>query len=365
MGRPAQQQLTAQELQMLGKEAVLNEKAQQLPSAAAGLADNSSADVTAQLSRNSQQNLTSFSNDKQLEASGLAEQTIEADELSDSELRRLLAGNAGKADDAVKATAAGSIKSLVAEQSRDTRQLPLADESSKVNQATSELVDSDASPQNLTFEQAEQLASQRLTPENSQNNMTASPANKAQPQASRVTSVAASVSSVLGSEVNSSLQQAPVVEVNQLEKVQQNAVVNEVISIQRKDFPEQVKEQVNVMMNLRLKQIDIRLDPPELGSMQIKLNMQGEQANVSIVVQNPQARDAIEQNMVRLREMLAEQGVDLGDTNIEQQNQEQQLGRGGHQGSEKANNGDDESHPGEELAINLSNSSATGIDYYA
>ena len=41
-----------------------------------------------------------------------------------------------------------------------------------------------------------------------------------------------------------------------------------------------LKDKVMVMMNQKLQQIEIRLDPQELGNVNVKINMQNEQAVV-------------------------------------------------------------------------------------
>lgn len=89
---------------------------------------------------------------------------------------------------------------------------------------------------------------------------------------------------------------------------------------------EQVAEKVQMMMSKNLKNLDIRLDPPELGRMQIRMTMNNDVANVHFTVNNPQARDIIEQTLPRLREMLAQQGMQLADSSVQQQNSGQQQG---------------------------------------
>jgi flagellar hook-length control protein FliK len=80
-----------------------------------------------------------------------------------------------------------------------------------------------------------------------------------------------------------------------------------------------LSERVNVMLSKNLKQVDIRLDPPELGRMQIKLGINNDQATVHITVANHQARDLVEQAMPRLREMLQQQGLQLAQGSVQQQ----------------------------------------------
>lgn len=99
------------------------------------------------------------------------------------------------------------------------------------------------------------------------------------------------------------------------------------LQLNREMASDQVAERVQMMLSKNLKNIDIRLDPPELGRMQIRMNMNGDGATVHFTVANQQARDALEQSMPRLREMLAQQGVQLGDTSVQQQSSNQQQNR--------------------------------------
>ncbi|WP_157980748.1 flagellar hook-length control protein FliK [Aliidiomarina taiwanensis] len=105
----------------------------------------------------------------------------------------------------------------------------------------------------------------------------------------------------------------------------------------------QLKDQMAVMFNNRNQFAEMRLDPPELGRLNIRLQMNGDQqAAVTFIVHSPQAREAVEQAMPRLRDMLQEQGIQLSDANVREENaqqakerhqQAQQKGRGnGHAG---------------------------------
>jgi len=154
-------------------------------------------------------------------------------------------------------------------------------------------------------------------------------------------------------------------------QIQKNNVQlqQETISIFRKDFADAVKDKVMITINQKLQQFDIKLDPPEFGNMQVRVNLQGEQASVNFVVQNQQAKDALEQNMHKLRDMLSEQGVDVGGANVEQQNQQQNADE---QGFNKNNDtvltdGTKTEEDGVEhvLSAQLFDSSATSVDYYA
>jgi len=154
-------------------------------------------------------------------------------------------------------------------------------------------------------------------------------------------------------------------------QIQKNNVQlqQETVSIFRKDFADAVKDKIMITINQKLQQFDIKLDPPEFGNMQVRVNLQGEQASVNFVVQNQQAKEALEQNMHKLRDMLSEQGVDVGGANVEQQNQERNTDE---QGSSKNNvtgltdgTNTEEENVEHVLSAQLFDSSATSVDYYA
>lgn len=152
-------------------------------------------------------------------------------------------------------------------------------------------------------------------------------------------------------------------------QIQKNNVQlqQETISIFKKDFADAVKDKVMVMINQKLQQFDITLDPPEFGNMQVRVNLQGEQASVNFVVQNQQAKEALEQNMHKLKEMLAEQGVDVGGANVEQQDQQSKNDENNLENNQpiQLSGLDEDETVKHELSAKLFDSSATGVDYYA
>lgn len=114
----------------------------------------------------------------------------------------------------------------------------------------------------------------------------------------------------------------------------------------------------------------IRLDPPELGSLTVKVSVDSDSnTQISFIAATPQARDLLEGQMGRLREMLAQQGMDLSraDVDVSQQDtsgaQDRANNRNGSslQGSIAGSDDVDE----ELIPRNLSYVSASGVDYYA
>jgi len=86
----------------------------------------------------------------------------------------------------------------------------------------------------------------------------------------------------------------------------------------------------------------ININPPELGPVQITLNLSGDQAKVVFASPHAEVRQAIESALPQLKEMLSSAGISLGQTNVganmAQQNPDNpyQTGNGKHLPGENA-----------------------------
>ena len=156
-----------------------------------------------------------------------------------------------------------------------------------------------------------------------------------------------------------------------VQQVKNNQIqLAETIHIHRKDFVDSVKDKVLVMINQKLQQVDIKLDPPELGNVQVRVNLQGDAATVNFVVQNPQAKEALEQTMPRLRDMLQQQGIELGQSQVNQQHSGSASQQGQGQASFSSARAE-HSEPAEDFveqdltAVLAKQTNSDGIDYYA
>ncbi|WP_429119618.1 flagellar hook-length control protein FliK [Aeromonas veronii] len=146
------------------------------------------------------------------------------------------------------------------------------------------------------------------------------------------------------------------------------------LKLASQEAPAELHQKVNVMLAEKLQQAEIQLDPLGLGKMKIQIHMGSDsQANVHFVVQHGQTREMLEQAMPRLRDMLAGQGIQLGQTQVQQQSQQQQQqgqptsnGQGQSSGQPRSGNGLVE---GELTTSNPSllveSTNGSGIDFYA
>jgi len=67
----------------------------------------------------------------------------------------------------------------------------------------------------------------------------------------------------------------------------------------------------------------LTLNPPDLGPLQIVLNVSNDQASVSFMAAEPETRQALEDAMPKLRETMGEAGIQLGDTSVSTGSQDQ------------------------------------------
>ena len=72
----------------------------------------------------------------------------------------------------------------------------------------------------------------------------------------------------------------------------------------------------------------LTLNPPQMGPIDISLNIEKGNATASFVSANADVREAIETAMPRLREMFASAGIALGQTNVSAESFKQQAGNG-------------------------------------
>ncbi len=82
---------------------------------------------------------------------------------------------------------------------------------------------------------------------------------------------------------------------------------------------EMLGERVLVLTERQMKSAEIRLTPADLGPLRVQISVEDGATNVTFQVQHAVTREAIEQALPRLREMLADSGLSLGQTDVSEQ----------------------------------------------
>ncbi|WP_196158008.1 flagellar hook-length control protein FliK [Reinekea sp. G2M2-21] len=83
-------------------------------------------------------------------------------------------------------------------------------------------------------------------------------------------------------------------------------------------------DKIHTMVSKEIRHAFIRLDPPELGALEIRVQVHNDQTQVHIVTQSALVREALESQSARLREAMAEQGMNLSNLDVSDQRPQQQ-----------------------------------------
>ena len=111
-------------------------------------------------------------------------------------------------------------------------------------------------------------------------------------------------------------------------------------NIQNPNWSQQMAQQVSYMIKGGFQQAEIKLNPAHLGPMEIKLMINDDQASINFVAQHAPVRDALDNALPRLKEMLEQQGLNLSDVDVSTQSEQQQAN------AESQEQGNVDSHPG-------------------
>ena len=79
---------------------------------------------------------------------------------------------------------------------------------------------------------------------------------------------------------------------------------------------EEVGQKVTWLIGRGEQRAELVLTPPHLGRVEVTVTVSNDQANALFVSANPAVRDALEQALPRLREVLADAGIALGQANV-------------------------------------------------
>ncbi|GGP26317.1 flagellar hook-length control protein FliK [Silvimonas amylolytica] len=114
-------------------------------------------------------------------------------------------------------------------------------------------------------------------------------------------------------------------------------------------WSEAIAQRVSMMVGKQEQQLDMQLNPPHLGPMEVRLSMSQDQASVIFTSQHANVREALAAATPRLSALLADQGITLSNVQVasdslNQQAQQQQAQRqfGGNQGRSNTWSGDGE-----------------------
>ncbi len=124
---------------------------------------------------------------------------------------------------------------------------------------------------------------------------------------------------------------------------------------------------VQWMVNQNIQVAELRLNPPNLGPLEVRLQMDGDRTHINFVTPQAAVRDAVDAALPRLREMFAEGGLSLGDVTVSHQGAgEGEAGGGDAEGEAGGGERGQAGDGGEPMAPGTGGRSGEGlVDYYA
>lgn len=105
----------------------------------------------------------------------------------------------------------------------------------------------------------------------------------------------------------------------------------------QRGWAEEVGNRVMWMIGRAESKAELVLTPPNLGKVEVSINLNGDQTTAQFVAASQAARDALEQAMPRLREMLAQSGISLGQAGVNTSDGQQASGNGSGRNGERGN----------------------------
>jgi|GEM_PF-120509 len=159
-------------------------------------------------------------------------------------------------------------------------------------------------------------------------------------------------------------------------------LLNQPLAMHQSGWSESVVDRVMYMSSQNLKSADIQLEPAELGRLDIRVNMAADQqTQVTFMSAHVGVREALENQMSRLRDSFSQQGMGQVDVNVSDQSrgwqqpgQEQAAngqsrgngGPGGTSGADRLDgSGDDVALDGVQSSQPATVIGSSAVDYYA
>lgn len=86
-----------------------------------------------------------------------------------------------------------------------------------------------------------------------------------------------------------------------------------------------LSDKINLQLGQQIQRAQIRLDPPQLGLIELSVSVDGDRTTVQLYASNNQMREAMQQNLDQLRQQLAQRlgSEQLLDIDVRQQSQQQ------------------------------------------
>jgi flagellar hook-length control protein FliK len=105
--------------------------------------------------------------------------------------------------------------------------------------------------------------------------------------------------------------------------------------VQSQQWSDEVSQKIVWFTGRNIQAAEMHLNPADLGPIDVKIHVQNDVTTVTFNAHHASVRDLLESNVVRLREMMESNGVNVGDVNVDSGSREQSQ----HSGSDSESKG--------------------------
>ena len=113
----------------------------------------------------------------------------------------------------------------------------------------------------------------------------------------------------------------PAMTINSPQLVASNTIAPQLGSLAWNDA---IGQKIIWMVGAEQQSATLTLNPPDLGPVQVVIQVHNEQADTTFISQNPEVRQALEDGLDNLRNMMTNSGIQLGQANVHAEQQYQQ-----------------------------------------
>jgi flagellar hook-length control protein FliK len=94
------------------------------------------------------------------------------------------------------------------------------------------------------------------------------------------------------------------------------AVLEVPASVHGREFADALAQQIVWMADKDAQVAELRINPPELGPVEVRLEISGDEATVQFASAHAEVRNALDGAIARLRESMAQAGISLGEASV-------------------------------------------------
>lgn len=104
------------------------------------------------------------------------------------------------------------------------------------------------------------------------------------------------------------------------------------LSLRQPQWTSEMGHKMQMMVSQKVDEVEVRVDPLDLGPVRIHLKMdESNKAHVTLSAQHGLTREMLENALPRLRDILSQQGIELGSANVDSQTHQDKNDQSGQQ----------------------------------